>query len=194
MLFFDERQMVAEVPDRLGEDLIESDEALFTVEAGAGEVFRRDGAEDGRDLPARDVDHVEFDFGIALSVGEGGGKELWVGEGERGLVFGKDAFDAVGEDGLGVGEVAEDFECAPLAGDGSRGEMGGSHAVDGAAEFSRTGEVIVAECFEHRQGWGLEENHLDCRDEGEVLRGSTAGRFHARAASTTGVVVTPQAM
>ena len=134
---------MAEVPDRFCNDFFDSHRALLAMKTGPQEVPWRNGAEDARDLSARDVDHGEFNNAIALSIGKRRGEERRVGEGERRLVFGEDSFYTVCEDRLGIGEVAQDFEGAPLATDRPRDELLCRHSTNEPTDFAGACEIVM---------------------------------------------------
>src|SRR5262249_23227794 len=69
-------------------------------------------------------------------------------------VLGDDALHAVGVDRLEVGEVADDFQRAPLARHRPRDELRAGHAGDGLAHGAGAGEGIFDQLLQtwHRQG------------------------------------------
>src|SRR5207248_6898843 len=90
----------------------------------------------------------------ALVVGQGGGEALLVGAEQLRPVLGDDALHAVGQDGVEVGEVADDLQGAPLAGDGAGGELLAAHAADGGAQGGGAGQVGVDHGGERHGGLG----------------------------------------
>ena len=104
------------------------------VDADAGEGFVGECAEDAGDLGADGADDLEFLCEVAAVVGEGFGEKVFVAVGQRGLVFSDGAFDAIGTDDFEIGDVGNDFEGGPLAGDWPGEELVMRQAFDGVAK------------------------------------------------------------
>jgi len=65
---------------------------------------------------------------------EGGHVLVFVDADEQGAIEGEGAFHAVGEELVGVGEVADDLEDGPFVGDGAGAEVVFGKAGDGGEE------------------------------------------------------------
>ena len=84
-------------------------------------VFRLQGPQDDGDLLADRFDQGEFALQVAIVVGQLLGEEGLVAAGQGRFIFGNHALDAVGEDDLKIGQMADDFQSGPTICRGSAG-------------------------------------------------------------------------
>lgn len=135
--------MVGDVVAGHRQDAFEGEFSALGVDADPLVGVRRQFAEDAEHLSTSGLDEAEFFFKVAVVVEQLGGVEVFVGGDEGRLVQGEDAFHAVGQDRLEVGDVGDDLENRPLALDGAGGLLGKTDGEDGLTELLGSGGVTV---------------------------------------------------
>jgi hypothetical protein len=109
--------MVLQMVDCFAEQLLESLFAGFVVHADSLPCIGWQRAQYASHLPAHGLHEIDFFCGIAVVVRQVCHPAIRVGVQKRRAVFGEDTFHALGEELFRIGEMANDFERAPFAGD-----------------------------------------------------------------------------
>ncbi len=117
---------------------------------GAAKIFGRKCLQDAGHRLAGQFDDLEFFLEVAIVVGEAGGEEVGIPAGQQRIVFSDDPFHASRVHGLEIGEVTDDFEDRPLAGNRAGDQLVAGEAGHGVPKELRVGFVLGNELL---HGW-----------------------------------------
>jgi hypothetical protein len=114
---------MTQVVDSVQQKLPQRHESSFAVDGGALPGVGCDQPECAGHLSPGDSHEVEFFVQIMLLVVQWLRVTEPIGTEEQRAIHSHGALDAVGEELLAVGDVADDFECTPFAGDGAGAKL-----------------------------------------------------------------------
>ncbi len=125
------------------ENLLQRHRAIVAVDAAALKRFGRQRAQDPRHVCPAGFDDGEFFFDLAIVIREFAGKQIRIAAEERWFMLRDDPLHAVDIHGLEIGQVSDQFERAPFAGDGASEELLACQAGDCLAQLRGAGGVLI---------------------------------------------------
>lgn len=142
-LFVDEPGVMLQVVAGRLQDLQQRERPGDVVDAAAGERLFGKTSQDAGHLPTNVREQRELLVDVPLVAAEPGDSQALVRFEECRLVRGDDPLHAIGIDAIRVNHVADDFQRAPAAGDGTGAELVERHLADACRKMVGAVEVLV---------------------------------------------------